>query len=185
MSYPMNIGEAAQAAGVSAKMIRHYEELGLISEAFRTEAGYRQYSAREVAVLRFIRQLRAMGFSTKQISQLLALWADTGRESREVKALASQHIADLDRKMHEMAQMKAALEKLAAGCRGDHRAECPILDELSDNAAPIAAAPTPRRTRTAQPAPRPTATSDRPVHAGLMAWMHGVGRGGAVEHGTA
>ena len=130
MGYPMNIGEAAQAAGVTAKMIRHYEQLGLIPEAARTDSGYRQYTAREVAVLTFIRQSRSMGFSIRQIAQLLTLWADDQRQSREVKALAAQHIAELDRKMQEMAQMKAALERLATGCHGDQRADCPILDEL-------------------------------------------------------
>ena len=97
MGYPMNIGEAGQAAGVTAKMIRHYEALGLIPQAARTDAGYRQYTAREVATLRFIRQGRSMGFSMKQIEQLLGLWTDTNRESRDVNVLAREHIAELDR----------------------------------------------------------------------------------------
>ena len=174
MAYPMNIGEAAQAAGVTAKMIRHYEGLGLIAEASRTDAGYRQYTERDVNVLRFIRQSRSMGFSIKQIEQLLGMWANTNRQSRDVKDLAREHIAELDRKMAEMAQMKATLEQVAAGCQGDEQADCPILQRLSGNAAahrpatlqPQAAAP-PRRTgdRTAARAP------ERQDHAGLSAWI--------------
>jgi MerR family copper efflux transcriptional regulator len=159
MGYPMNIGEAAEAAGITAKMIRHYEGLGLIPQAARTDAGYRQYTVREVATLRFIRQARSMGFSMKHIEQLLDLWADTNRKSRDVKALARKHIEELDRKMSEMAQMKAALEPLAAGCQGDHRAECPILSKLSGDAAPMAAGPASNakartRTRGAAEAPK-------------------------------
>jgi Cu(I)-responsive transcriptional regulator len=179
MGYPMNIGEAAQAAGVTAKMIRHYEGLGLIQEASRTDAGYRQYTRRDVAVLRFIRQCRTMGFSIKQIEALLGLWADTRRESREVKALASEHIADLDRKMTEMAQMKAALEQIASDCQGDHRADCPILSKLSSEAAPpmqVAASSKPAGKK-ARAANTPARPAPRHVpHAGLAAWMQSLGR---------
>jgi MerR family transcriptional regulator, copper efflux regulator len=185
MGYPMNIGEAALAAGVTAKMIRHYEGLGLIAEASRTDAGYRQYTARDVTVLRFIRQSRSMGFSIKQIEQLLGLWADNNRQSREVKDLAREHIAELDRKMAEMAQMKASLERIAAGCRGDERADCPILSQLSgDAAAQPPAAPKPRATH------RPGRTADRPASrqperhdlGGLSAWMHGLRQTGTTQH---
>ena len=183
MGYPMNIGEAATAAGVTAKMIRHYESLGLIPEAARTDAGYRQYTARDVALLRFIRQARAMAFSMKQIAQLLSLWADTDRQSRDVKALASEHVADLDRRMHEMAQMRSALEKLARGCHGDQRAHCPILEQLSGHAEPAGfelptAAPGKRQKverRRAEP-------SRRGDHTGLVVWMQGVNRFDATEH---
>jgi Cu(I)-responsive transcriptional regulator len=179
----MNIGDAAQAAGVTAKMIRHYEELGLIPQAARTEAGYRQYGPREIAVLQFIRQARTLGFSMKHIAQLLGLWADATRESREVKALATQHIAELDRKMAEMAQMKAALASLAGGCHGDERSDCPILATLGGKEATALPAPElkpKRRPVTARrTAPRPVERAD---HSALVAWMQGVQRVPVAEH---
>lgn len=182
MGYPMNIGEAAQAAGLTAKMIRHYEGLGLIPEASRTDSGYRKYTARDITMLRFIRQSRSVGFSIKQIEQLLGLWADSNRESRDVRALAREHIAELDRRMAEMAQMKAALEAISAECQGDERADCPILSKLSGGAggyrpasAPKAA---PKRGRTAERAERPK--PGRHDHEGLAAWMHGLQRAGTA-----
>jgi MerR family copper efflux transcriptional regulator len=183
MGYPMNIGQAAEAAGVTAKMIRHYESLGLIPQASRTDAGYRQYTVREVATLRFIRQSRSMGFSMKHIEQLLGLWGDTRRESRDVKALAREHIAELDRKMSEMAQMKAMLEPLAEGCHGDHRPDCPILRRLSGDAqpAPTLAAKAERKTRKTSSRPSRPETI-RHDHVGLAAWMQGVARGVSVEY---
>lgn len=182
MGYPMNIGQAAEAAGVTAKMIRHYESLGLIPEASRTDAGYRQYTAREVATLRFIRQSRSMGFSMKQIEQLLGLWGDTQRESRDVNALAREHIAELDRKMREIAQMKAMLEPLAAGCRGDHRPDCPILSSLSGDAEP-AVTPAPKAHRKTRTSSRPSRSeTTRQDHVGLVAWMQGLGRTTSVVH---
>jgi Cu(I)-responsive transcriptional regulator len=185
MGYPMNIGEAAQAAGVTTKMIRHYEGLGLIQQASRTDAGYRQYTHRDVAVLRFIRQSRSMGFSIKQIETLLGLWADTRRESREVKALAREHIADLDRKMAEMAQMKAALEQIASDCQGDHQADCPILNKLSSDATPPfqMVAPSKSTAKKARPAnPTDRTAQEHVPHAGLAAWMQSLGRVTATEH---
>lgn len=188
MGYPMNIGEAAQAAGVTAKMIRHYEGLGLIPEASRTDAGYRQYTDREVTVLRFIRQSRSMGFSIRQIEQLLGLWADTRRQSSEVKDLARQHIAELERKVAEMTQMKASLEQIADRCRGDERTDCPILTKLSgDAAAQRTAVPAPAQPRASI---RPLRAADRAAarqgqsqgHAGLAAWMHGVRQAGMAEY---
>lgn len=194
MTHPMNIGQAATAAGVTAKMIRHYEQLGLIPEAARTDSGYRQYTAREVAVLTFIRQSRSMGFSIRQIAQLLTLWADDQRQSREVKALAAQHIAELDRRMQEMAQMKATLERLATGCHGDQRADCPILDELSNRAAVAPAPPAGKAAPQAlraltkaaanQPrrsAPSAAAQAARPDHDGLVAWMRSLHRAASME----
>lgn len=179
MSYPMNIGEAAQAAGVTAKMIRHYEGMGLIPEASRTDAGYRQYTAREVDILRFIRQARSMGFSMKDIAQLLELSANKDRESREVKALARQHIAELDRKMQELAQMKTALEQLAAGCHGDHRAVCPILEELSNPTAPASGAPAaPKKTKTREAAK----ANSEPASLGLEGWMRSLTRIAEAQH---
>jgi Cu(I)-responsive transcriptional regulator len=179
MSHPMNIGEAAQAAGVTAKMIRHYEGMGLIPEASRTEAGYRQYTAREVDILRFIRQSRAMGFSMKDIARLLELSANRNRESREVKALAREHLDALDRKMQELAQMKAALERLAAGCHGDDRASCPILEALARPGAPASVAPAaPRKTKSRDAAK----AIPQPASLGLDAWMHKLTRIVAAQH---
>lgn len=127
----INIGDAAAAAGVSAKMIRHYEEIGLIPKARRTYSGYRTYAENEIHVLRFIRQARGLGFSIKQIGELLGLWQDRRRPSSRVKTLALEHIRDLEVKIVEMHAMKATLERLAAHCHGDERPECPILDELA------------------------------------------------------
>lgn len=131
MPHPMTIGQAAQAAGVSAKMIRHYERLGLLPAVARTDAGYRQYTEPELAVLRFIRQSRQLGFSMKQIAELLGLWTNPHRASREVKALAQLHIDELARKMREIAAMKRTLEDLVARCHGDDQPHCAILDELA------------------------------------------------------
>ncbi len=130
----MNIGEAARASGVSAKMIRHYEEAGLFPEPRRTASGYRQYGGREVQTLRFIRRARDLGFSIDQIRELLALWQDRRRPSRQVKALAQAHIAELDAKLHEMREMKATLEHLVHCCHGDDRPDCPILASLAGEA---------------------------------------------------
>jgi Cu(I)-responsive transcriptional regulator len=130
MSRTMNIGEAAQASGVSAKMIRHYEEAALIPKMARSENGYRRYSERDVHLLRFIRQCRVLGFSMKQIADLMGLWLDQSRPSSKVKQLACEHIATLDAKIHELQTMKSTLENLVQHCRGDARPDCPILDGL-------------------------------------------------------
>jgi MerR family copper efflux transcriptional regulator len=129
----MNIGEAAKASGVSAKMIRHYETVGLFPEPNRTDSGYRQYSAKEVHTLRFIRQARDLGFSLEQIAELLALWQNRRRPSRQVKALAEAHIKELEQKLVEIQSMKATLEHLVHCCMGDDRPDCPILDTLADD----------------------------------------------------
>ncbi|NQE51410.1 Cu(I)-responsive transcriptional regulator [Herbaspirillum rubrisubalbicans] len=126
----MNIGEAASASGVSAKMIRHYEETGLIPKAGRTDAGYRVYGQRDVHLLRFVRQARQLGFSMAQVSDLIGLWLDQSRPSRKVKQLAQTHIGELDQRIHELQTMKATLERLVQHCHGDHRPDCPILDAL-------------------------------------------------------
>jgi len=128
----MNIGEAARASGVSAKMIRHYEEVGLMPHVARTEAGYRQYSARDVHTLRFIRRARDLGFSIAEIGQLVGLWQDRRRPSRSVKALAETHIRELEQKAAHLLAMKATLEHLVHCCHGDERPECPILETLAD-----------------------------------------------------
>ena len=127
----LNIGQAAAAAGVSAKMVRHYEDIGLIPKAKRTYSGYRTYSEKEVHVLRFVRHARSLGFSIKQIGELLGLWQDRRRPSSRVKKLAQEHIRELDEKIREMQAMKATLERLASHCHGDDRPECPILTELA------------------------------------------------------
>ncbi len=127
----MNIGEAAHASGVSAKMIRHYEDIGLIPKAKRTDSGYRRYNGVDVHTLRFIRQARSLGFSIKQIQALLSLWRDQRRPSSKVKALALAHIEELDERIREMQSMKRTLQELAAHCHGDERPDCPILDGLA------------------------------------------------------
>ena len=127
----MNIGEAARASGVTAKMIRHYESIGLVRQARRTECGYRLYGEQEVRVLQFIQRGRALGFSLDRIRALLALWEDRGRASADVRALALAHIEELDRKIAEMEAMRRTLTRLAASCHGDARSACPILDDLA------------------------------------------------------
>lgn len=127
----LNIGDAAKASGVSAKMIRYYESIGLIGEAKRTEAGYRVYGEDDVRVLQFVHRARALGFSLDQIGKLLSLWQDKGRASADVRALARAHIDELNRKIAEMEAMRRTLEALAASCHGDTRSSCPILDDLA------------------------------------------------------
>jgi len=127
----LNIGDAARVSGVTAKMIRHYESIGLVKAPHRTEAGYRLYGEQDVRVLQFIHRGRALGFSLDQIRDLLALWEDKRRASADVRAMALAHIAELDRKIAEMAAMRRTLESLAASCHGDDRSDCPILDDLA------------------------------------------------------
>ncbi|MEN1929489.1 Cu(I)-responsive transcriptional regulator [Luteimonas sp. MJ250] len=129
-----NIGEAAGLSGVTAKMIRHYESIGLIPEAARTAAGYRLYSSQDVHRLRFVKRARALGFSMKQIKVLLALWSDRSRASAEVKSLALDHARDLGERIAEMQAMQRTLEELARRCRGNQRPDCPILDDLGGSA---------------------------------------------------
>jgi MerR family transcriptional regulator, copper efflux regulator len=127
----LNIGDAARASGVSAKMIRHYESLGLLREARRTVAGYRIYDDSDVHTLRFIRRARALGFAMKDVERLLELWQNRRRASSDVRKVAQQHIDDLDRKIAELHEMRSTLEHLVHHCRGDQRPECPILDDLA------------------------------------------------------
>lgn len=135
MKHIMTIGEAATASGVSAKMIRHYERIGLLPPTPRSAAGYRHYDDTQLHVLRFIRHSRDLGFSLERIGQLLSLWQDRKRPSREVKALAQAHLAAMERKLEELQAMKATLSRLVAGCHGDDRPDCPILAGLAQ--API------------------------------------------------
>jgi MerR family copper efflux transcriptional regulator len=130
----MNIGQAAQASGMSAKMIRHYESIGLIPAATRTEAGYRLYGERDIHTLNFVRHARDLGFSLAQIGELVGLWQDRARPSRQVKALAEAHIQALEKKAQELLAMKATLEQLVHCCHGDDRPDCPILETLARDA---------------------------------------------------
>lgn len=132
----MNIGAAAQASGVSAKMIRYYEEIGLIPKAARRQSGYRDYDARDVHRLRFIRHVRDLGFTVEGIGDLLALWSDRSRSSADVKALALAHVDALQAKMEEIAGIIVTLKVLARSCHGDERSDCPILESLAENPAP-------------------------------------------------
>jgi Cu(I)-responsive transcriptional regulator len=126
----VTIKDAALATGVSAKMIRHYESIGLITPPARTENRYRHYSEAEVHQLGFIRRARDLGFSIEDIRHLLALWRDRGRPSAEVKAIALRHIVELDEKAAALAAMSRTLKHLASTCHGDDRPDCPILDAL-------------------------------------------------------
>ena len=127
----MNIGQAAAASGVSAKMIRYYEAVGLIQPAARTDSNYRSFGEKEVNELRFIKRARNLGFSVEEITQLLLLWRDRSRTSREVKAVAQQHVAELDARIMEMQSMADTLRALVQHCAGDDRPDCPILSDLA------------------------------------------------------
>jgi Cu(I)-responsive transcriptional regulator len=127
----MNIGQAAEQSGVSAKMIRHYESIGLVEQARRTDGGYRIYTDNDVHTLRFIRRARDLGFSMKEIAQLVGLWRNRRRASGDVRRVAQQHITDLDQKIAELQAMRRTLTELVQHCHGDRRPECPILDDLS------------------------------------------------------
>ncbi len=127
----MNIGEAAKGSGVSQRMIRHYEAIGLIPKAARRDSGYRDYDDKNVHTLRFIRRARDLGFSIEEIGRLLALWQDRSRSSADVKALATVRAKELRRKEDELRAMRQALETLARNCHGDDRPDCPILKDLA------------------------------------------------------
>ncbi|PCE21572.1 Cu(I)-responsive transcriptional regulator [Burkholderia ubonensis] len=128
----MNIGDASRASGVSTKMIRYYEQVGLFMPAKRSDSGYRIYGADEIHVLRFIRQARHLGFLVEDIRKLLTLWQDRSRASAEVKSIALGHVAELDERIAELTDMRNTLADLAAHCSGDERPECPILARLAD-----------------------------------------------------
>ena len=126
----MSIGEAASRSGVPPKTIRYYEEIGLIAPAERLENHYRAYDEKDVQTLRFIQRARSLGFSLKEVADLLALYRDRRRASRDVKRLALAHVAELDRKIAELKAIRNTIADLAARCHGDQRPECPILEEL-------------------------------------------------------
>lgn len=127
----MNIGQAAGETGVSAKMIRYYESIDLIQPGKRSSAGYRTYSENDLHTLRFIRRARKLGFSLEQIRDLLSLWQDAERASADVKAIAKAHVADLETRILELTDMRDTLSHLAQACTGDHRPDCPILQNLA------------------------------------------------------
>jgi len=133
----MNIGKAAEASGVSAKMIRYYETNGLLYKAARRENSYRNFDERDIHDLRFIRRARNLGFSVAEITQLLGLWRDAGRPSREVKKITAGHITDLEARIAEMQGMVSTLKHLASHCRGNDRPECPILADLEGRGGKI------------------------------------------------
>jgi len=127
----MNIGEAAKASNVSAKMIRHYEHIGLISPAARSDAGYRSFGERDVHTLRFIRSARDLGFTVEGIGELLGLWQDRSRHSADVKKVALAQIEKLEQKITELQAMRNTLQTLVTCCSGDQRPDCPILENLA------------------------------------------------------
>lgn len=138
----MNIGQAARNSGVSTKMIRYYESIGLLPEAARTEGGYRDYCMTDVHRLAFVRRARDLGFSIERIRELLLLWSDRGRGNADVRAIANAHISELQEQAGKLEAMIATLRQLVRSCRGENRDECPIMADLSRGAVP---APRPRR----------------------------------------
>jgi len=129
-SFPMNIGDASARSGVSAKMIRYYEQIGLIPQAARKASGYRDYGDADIHMLRFIAQARDLGFPVSEISALLDLWRNTNRRSADVKALVQARIKDLQHKIAHLQDMVGTLDELARSCAGDERPDCPILQNL-------------------------------------------------------
>ncbi len=126
----MNIGQAAKHSGLSAKMIRYYESIGLLQPAGRSDSGYRLYGSQDLHVLAFIKRSRDLGFSLEEVGKLLALWQDRDRASADVKALAQTHVAELNRKIAELSDLRDTLQNLVGHCQGDQRPDCPILKSL-------------------------------------------------------
>ena len=133
---PVNIGAAAQASGVSAKMLRHYESLDLLGRVARTDSGYRQYTEADVHTLRFIKRARDLGFSMAEIAELVDLWRDRARASASVKQIAQAHVNDLEKRIQAMQAMRRTLQNLLHHCHGDDRPDCPILDDLAGRPPP-------------------------------------------------
>ena len=132
----MNIGQAAEASGISAKMIRYYERVNLIPPVGRTESGYRVYTDADIHTLKFIQRARSLGFSVKQMHELVSLWRDRSRSSANVKSVALAHVAELEDKIEALNSMRETLQHLAEHCRGDHRPDCPIIEGLSEGQQP-------------------------------------------------
>lgn len=131
----MQIGELAAANGVSAKMVRHYESIGLLPRPARRDSGYRDYGTADLHRLRFVRRARDLGFSVEQMRELLRLWADRSRTSAKVKELALRHVAELERRAQALAEMAGALRNLSDACHGDDRPDCPIIEDLEGGPA--------------------------------------------------
>ncbi|MBB3640627.1 MULTISPECIES: Cu(I)-responsive transcriptional regulator [Variovorax] len=129
---PVSIGEAAQRSGVSARMVRHYESLGLLPAVARTESGYRQYGEADIHTLRFIKRSRDLGFSMEEIAELVGLWNNRRRASSSVKRIAEKHLGELEQRIADMQSMRSTLAHLVHCCHGDSRPECPILDDLAN-----------------------------------------------------
>lgn len=131
LSWPVNIGSAAELSGISAKMVRHYESLGLLPRVARTDSGYRQYSEADVHTLRFIKRSRDLGFSMAEIAELVTLWQNRRRTSASVKRVAQKHLDELAARIESMQSMQRTLHQLLHHCHGDERPDCPILDDLA------------------------------------------------------
>jgi MerR family transcriptional regulator, copper efflux regulator len=157
----MNIGQAARASGVSAKMIRHYESIGLVPPADRRDSGYRDYGAADLHRLGFIRHARDLGFSLERIRVLLGLWSDPGRSNADVKAIAKAHIRELEERARQLNEMADALRTLADACDGDGRPDCPIIASLEAGSDAGACHPDPAATARAPAAPRGKARTGR------------------------
>lgn len=132
-SQPVSISKAAQASGVSSKMVRHYESLGLLGQVGRTDSGYRQYTSADVHTLRFIKRARSLGFSMAEIAELVSLWRDRQRASAHVKHIAQRHVDELQARIEAMQAMRRTLQSLLQNCHGDERPDCPILDDLANH----------------------------------------------------
>ena len=135
MAFPANIGTAAGLSGISAKMLRHYESLGLLGEVHRSDGGYRQYTEADVHTLRFIKRSRDLGFSMVEIGELVDLWRNRSRASAQVKRIAQHHVDELGARIEAMQAMQRSLNDLLHHCHGDDRPECPILDDLAGAAS--------------------------------------------------
>ncbi len=145
-TWPVAISVAAQRAGISARMVRHYESLGLVKGVARTDSGYRQYTEADVHALHFIRRSRDLGFSMEEIAELLGLWHNRSRASSQVKRIAQQHVEDLSERIAQMQAMQRSLQTLVSCCQGNDRPECPILDDLAAGQAQHDSHKTPRKT---------------------------------------
>lgn len=157
----MNIGQAARTSGVSAKMIRYYESIGLVPPADRRDSGYRDYGASDLHRLGFIRHARDLGFSLERIRVLLGLWSDPGRSNADVKAIAQAHVRELEERARRLNEMADALRSLAEACEGDGRPDCPIIASLETGADVPACHPNPAATAPEPPGPRGKARAER------------------------